>query len=328
LNGGSGNDRLVGGSLRDILRGGAGRDDLQGRGGYDALLGGSGGDDLDGGQGRDGVRGGAGRDAFVDSDAPAERVDFGHGDVLQRRLVLGSHAYLSLGTLFIIGTEAADAITVTQEPGAADADADDAILFIYSVRQGGRLIETASVPSQGVRRIRIESGGGDDVVDVTAAAGRPSGQPAVPVTVLAGHGNDEILGGPGNDNLNGGEGDDRIDGGGGSDRLGGILLGARDPLRPWILGEFPQEPGDDVIAGGAGDDAVAAGDDAVAAGAGNDRVSGGEGADRLWGGDDADEIRGDGGSDTFYTFDAPSEQLDRASGEPLDDHFDVSVALP
>jgi Ca2+-binding RTX toxin-like protein len=116
--------------------------------------------------------------------------------------------------------------------------------------------------------IRVETGDGDDQVDVTAAL---PGAPAL--TVLVGDGNDEVSawnhsgpahfeGGAGNDKLDGGRGRDVLLGGPGNDELDGREEG--DELRG---GE-----GDDSLRGDAGG---APGADTIDGGPGRDRADGG-----------------------------------------------------
>lgn len=314
LLGGAGDDRLTGGRRNDVLRGGAGDDELTGGAGRDNLSGGAGDDSLAGAEGRDRIRGGAGSDRFLLSDKPAERIDFGRGDALSvQPLRLGERARVDNGVLLITGTGGADTIRVRQEVSPAPPGINP-IRYTYTIQQGDGVIESGFVTPDDANGIRIDAGGGDDEVDVTEASGPSVG---LGVTVLGGSGNDRILGSSGNDLLNGGAGDDHIDGGAGDDRLGSIYLGPSGDDEPQPGEEFPPEPGDDVITGGAGADVVDAG-------AGTDRVSGGEGHDRLYGGAGADEVRGEGGFDTFYPQDEPAEHLDRAEGEPADEVFDIT----
>jgi Ca2+-binding RTX toxin-like protein len=314
LLGGGDPDRLTGGAGDDVLRGGYSDDQLAGNDGADSMWGGPGRDGMDGGDGQDRLRGGTGRDGFVNADAEAERLDFRPGESLLRQ-VLSDRARIRNGTLFITGTDDADVITVTQQqaPPAPDGGSTTPrALYTYTVRQGDRVLDSQSVSD--FHSIRIDAGGGDDEVDVSQASGPVVG---LGVTVLGGAGNDRILGSSGHDRLNGGEGNDHIEGGSGDDRLGGVYLGELGEEEPQPGVEFPAEPGNDVIIGGANDDVVDAG-------AGSDRVFGGDGADRLYGGADADEIRGEGGHDTFYTLDGRTEHTDRAADEPADDAFDVT----
>ncbi len=93
----------------------------------------------------------------------------------------------------------------------------------------------------------------------------------------AGGGNDRVYGDAGNETLHGNPGDDTVEGGDGDD-----LLGALPPIFPWGPRKIcAQDPGDDVLDGGAGDDGVCGG-------SGVDVVRGGDGNDRI---DTLDEVR-------------------------------------
>lgn len=63
-------------------------------------------------------------------------------------------------------------------------------------------------------QVFADAGGGDDEVDLSAVG-------LLPVTVLGGTGNDQIVSGNGADVLNGGEGDDRLAGGANNDQIMG-----------------------------------------------------------------------------------------------------------
>lgn len=129
----------------------------------------------------------------------------------------------------------------------------------------------------GVARIRVASGGGDDVVVLS--------QVGVPVIAGGGEGSDLLEGGINGDHLSGGSGQDTLNGGAGDDELIG-------------------SGGDDVLQGGGGSDRLSGGDDADIiqgeAGSG-DVLSGNDGPDLLEGGAGDDALRGGAGSDVLVT---------------------------
>ncbi len=136
----------------------------------------------------------------------------------------------------------------------------------------------------GVTSVFIDSGAEDDNLVIDAAF-------LLPVTVLAGAGNDTVQagGGPttirgqgGDDNLIGSSTADDIDGGSGNDMVDG-----RD--------------GNDLIRGGAGDDLLRGGGgaDRIYGDGGRDTLSGGLESDFLFGGDDDDTLSGDEGDDVL-----------------------------
>lgn len=183
-------------------------------------------------------------------------------------------------------------------------------------------------------RILLDTGGGDDRVEITQDP--TSGEVTVDVNgeqhtftreeanilvVSSGDGDDFVNTDDGvtsNLSFDGGEGDDFIIGGAGHDRMEG---GAGDDLlfggegRDYIHGASGEdfvrgEEGNDVLYGGnatddmfggAGDDYMDAGkgDDAVYGGTGDDVLSGGLGDDMLEGGDGG-TVGSQSGSDVFY----------------------------
>jgi len=186
-------------------------------------------------------------------------------------------------------------------------------------------------PAKDVNSVLVRAGGGDDKIDMAIATyAVPALAGTGPLTkgtrvdagsgndsvyggtardvVLGGIGDDLVLGMDGNDFIDGGRGNDFLRGGNGidtifggldNDTLGGdfgndVLFGGYG--NDWIgsvgVGPLPNEPGDDIIAGGGGDD----------------YVLGGEGSDHISGG---------AGRDTFFNTDKPSEWLDKQPDEPV-----------
>lgn len=148
-----------------------------------------------------------------------------------------------------------------------------------------------------VRRITIDLRSGDDFLEIGTPLD-PDGDP-MPITALAGNGNDFIFGGNGRSDFRGGAGRDRIESGSADDLIKGgkgddILMGHAGNDR------LDGQKGTDRLYGGDGDDLCFGGDqpDLVYGNKGNDTVRGGKGADfYLIGGPGNDAIFGDGGSD-------------------------------
>jgi uncharacterized secreted protein with C-terminal beta-propeller domain len=141
---------------------------------------------------------------------------------------------------------------------------NDAIVVTYNAatRALDLTVNGQFVESQSASRVRgliINAGTGDDTVWVD------TGHRAIPITVYAGDGNDQVVTAGGRDALYGGAGDDRLTAGGGNDLLDGE-----------------------------------AGNDLLLAGAGNDRLYGGTGDDTLVGGEGKDWFDGGAGADTVY----------------------------
>lgn len=128
----------------------------------------------------------------------------------------------------------------------------------------------------GVNQVVARGNGGADELD-------GSGLSEIPITLVGGPGNDDLLGGGAADVLNGDDGDDVLTGGGGNDALSG-------------------QRGSDTISGLGGNDGADAGegDDFVSGGDGDDTLSGEEGDDRFLGDAGSDDISGGRGFDTAY----------------------------
>ncbi len=228
------------------------------------------------------------------------------------------------GSLEIEGTSGDDAIVI--EAGETEGSV---ILFGVEGVEDGTVFE-------GVRRIRITLGEGNDTVDFVGSFLNDKGR-VMTTRIRAGSGddiingadtrdrifgqggndalnggarNDRIFGGPGvdilrghdgNDHLRGGGDDDTIDGGAGDDRIEGhrgsdTLLGGDG--NDWVRGG----QGDDTIDGGAGDDRLEgnSGFDTIDGGAGDDELRGGADDDLLRGGDGDDDLNGNTGNDDIF----------------------------
>jgi Ca2+-binding RTX toxin-like protein len=179
-----------------------------------------------------------------------------------RRLLAAS---ISHGTLLIQGTDANDTAFLSETYFVSNGLRAEFILSFNG--------QSSVIPAEGVNKVRIITGLGDDTVDVGAhlfsipaaiTGGKQERNLSLPVRIDGGDGNDVLYGGIMNDTINGGAGDDQLFGDDGDDVIKG---GA----------------GSDLIEGGAGDDRLYGGDagDAINGGEGNDRLYGGEGNDTL-----------------------------------------------
>ena len=162
-----------------------------------------------------------------------------------------------------------------------------------------------------VTAFRIETGGGDDIVD---GQGPGAGDVVtVPLMVDLGAGNDWVFGGSATDTLDGGFGADTINGNGGNDvvsyanRTESVIvqLGAPDQ-RDGSANDGPAGARDYIstdvegVMGGSGDDALtgATAPTVLRGGPGGDGLVGSPGVDTLEGGDGADSLNPLGGADT------------------------------
>ena len=173
-----------------------------------------------------------------------------------------------------------------------------------------------------VEEIQIETGAGDDLVNLSALtslgatvdAGEGNDRvfgSAGNDLIAGGDGNDVLLGNAGHDEIHGGQGDDTIFGSAGNDQLQGdsgadSLFGndGDDHLQGddhYQMGDGDNQSQSDRLFGGAGDDTLdgGLGDDLVIGDAGNDFVAGSDGNDSLIGGEGDDEIAGGLGDDSI-----------------------------
>jgi len=127
---------------------------------------------------------------------------------LEARDVPSTAMLTSTGVLKILGTTAADSITVRHEAGSITIDDT-------SIQSGGSTFD--SIPVASIKRIDIWGYEGDDVIFL-GAAGQ---EVAIKTNVYGGIGNDWIYGGIGKDTINGGNGNDSLFGNLGTDALYG-----------------------------------------------------------------------------------------------------------
>ena len=269
------------------------------------------------------------RPARLSAPSPAASRPAAFEALEARRLLAadpGGTAVLAGDQLQVTGTRKADQIVVDLNGTTSQLD-----VTINGTAAG-------SFDPAVVAGIRVDAGGGNDVVtigagvtDVAFLRGGKGND-----TLTGGAGNDQVLGetgrdtcdgGGGDDSVHGGPGNDSLTGGGGNDDVGGEA--GRDSVRGGDGADdldggpgnddADGEAGDDRVLGGSGRDRVrgALGDDDADGGSGNDDVGGDDGNDRVRGGpgrdvcdggtgdDDLDgnsgrdRIRGGGGQDSF-----------------------------
>jgi Ca2+-binding RTX toxin-like protein len=284
IRGGQGNDSLGGGPGADVIIGGPGDDTLN-----PALptTSADGSDTLDGGEGNDTFNGGPGDDLF-----------HGGGQTLQDAVMNDVVATSGAGSDIFTGGDGRDrvayaldgAVTATMDGAAADdgiAGENDMI--------GGDVEDLTT--GAGADRVtgnplgnRIESGGGDDVVNAGDGDDTIEGGPSDPGNdSLHGEGGEDTLtAGPGDDSLAGGAGADSADGGGGTDIVDG------DAGQDSVMGGAGADTN---VRGGDGDDMVMGGAPALVGADGNDNMGGGDGSDTMLGGDGDDTLDGGEGGD-------------------------------
>jgi hypothetical protein len=242
------------------------------------------------------------------------------GDGFARRLPdepeLAGGVAVADDVVVVCGTDRDDTVEVARDPATGG--------LVITVDGVGRRV------AAGARAV-VRTGSGADVVAV-----RPDVD--VPVTVLAGAGDDRVTGGGaadlvaglgGDDDLRGGGGDDTVHGGDGRDYVDGgdardtLRGGAGDDTLYGLGGDDRLDGGAgvDYADGGRGDDTLrgGSGGDALTGGRGRDDLGGGAGDDRLYGGDDRDTLAGGAGTDVAY-----AQPGDARTGTERD----VTVALP
>jgi Ca2+-binding RTX toxin-like protein len=205
------------------------------------------------------------------------------------------------GILKITGTDKNDCVNITKHFKDIDSEKVNELDLEISLNK-----ETFTINSEKVKKIEIETLGGDDSVHMGGE--RYSYKPGasisnfrffdakdeidkgVEIEIKAGDGNDEIQiydnkknvtvdGGAGNDKILTSKGNDKIIGGEGNDKI-------------------QTKEGNDKIIGGPGNDEIDAGD-------GNDDIRGGDGEDILIGGPGDDKIRTGKGKDKFFENEPP-----------------------
>jgi hypothetical protein len=186
-------------------------------------------------------------------------------------------SYVQFGTLYIVGTDTADTVTVHYGPGSAGGYYGGIYFYpqppALEVRENGTvtahpLYSNYTWGGSPISRIEFNGRGGDDYFNDYSNR--------VPVTASGMGGNDTLIGYGHDDYLYGGADNDELYGYGGRDFLWG-------------------DDGRDVLHGQGGDDTVYGNnhDDQLYGGSGRDFLSGGAGLDVLDGGADFDSYNDD-----------------------------------
>ncbi len=219
------------------------------------------------------------------SGDPHKDLGLGLEHLEQRKLL---SANLDGGSLELRGTDGDDAIIVD----ATDVDGQVRVSGVEGVEDGTIF--------EGVRRVRVRLGQGDDSAEVSGEFFNDRGR-LTRFRIEGGRGDDVITGGDSRNRLLGGAGDDILTGGDRADilrgRKGDDILnggGGADKLRG--------DDGVDTLHGGEGNDELKGGrgDDELHGDDGHDRVSGGAGDDLIHGGRGNDDLNGNSGSDELY----------------------------
>ena len=131
---------------------------------------------------------------------------------LETRTVMASslQAYLSSGYLYVLGSSAADYISISQSSGKIT-------VRNAQIKVNGKL--QANVDANSVNKIAIYAYGGNDTVNLYGSGVTKD------AFISGGDGNDNLYGGNGNDTIYGESGTNTIYGGGGNDYIAG---GAND----------------------------------------------------------------------------------------------------
>jgi Ca2+-binding RTX toxin-like protein len=212
----------------------------------------------------------------------------------------------------VIGTDADEQMGVSDNGNGLQVSLDNHYLSL----QPGEANEVVILAHGGADYVRVsgteltatvlvESGDGDDAVELIRATATVRTQAGNDVVETYGEGNVTILGGIGDDTINGGSGNDLLDGGAGNDLIRGgtgHISGNDEVFGGAGADRIEAGDGDDSIEAGAGNDSVYAedGSDSVNGGEGEDFLSGGDGNDTLNGGSDFDTAYGGSGDDIVY----------------------------
>jgi subtilisin-like proprotein convertase family protein/Ca2+-binding RTX toxin-like protein len=215
------------------------------------------------------------------------------------------------GDLTIVGTDAADRVTIGRDIFVADRAGEGTVYStedLMAVRDfcpPGTPVCPVHTGMVVVRSLFVHGLAGDDLIRVLP-------QVTIPAVLLGDAGRDTLVGGGADDRIDGGAHMDHILGGAGND----VLVGGS---------------GADVVFGQDGDDAISGrgGNDTLAGGPGSDRVIGGSGADLLSGGPGLDLLNGQKGIDLFYVELLLGElgPLDLVPGERVNRLGDPTPAL-
>ncbi|MBO9123106.1 MULTISPECIES: VCBS domain-containing protein [unclassified Rhizobium] len=189
IEGGGGNDTLYGGAGNDILRGGEGNDTLYGGAGNDRIDGGKGDDIIIGGKGDDALIGGEGNDRFLYTVGDGnDRINGGGetgttapnydileitGDGENRDFTIGKISKADAGNINAYPTDADDITISYTGTDAATIRVDEIERIVIDTGNGNHNITVGDLTGTGIApaTIVINSGSGDDIIDLTKLAG-------------------------------------------------------------------------------------------------------------------------------------------------------------
>lgn len=235
LAGGNGNDRiqpLTGGFLNGVI----GNTII----GNTVMDGGNGNDTLVSGFGNDIMLGGNGNDTLV--WLPGTLVDvYEGGSGFDNAVIVGNDN--NQGDAFVLAshpTENGRVLFQRTNLVPFSIDIDGCELVTMQTQSGDDTISVLSLHGSDVKQVRVESGSGNDRIDVGGLNRQVS------TMLFGGDGNDIILGSNGFDILDGGAGNDQLNGRGGFD----VLFGGDG--NDFLDGGDDRVP--DVLIGGAGSD--------------------------------------------------------------------------
>jgi Ca2+-binding RTX toxin-like protein len=350
ITGGDGDDTIDALGGNDVVRGGDGDDSLFGGDGDDKLYGENGDDLLVGNRGNDKMIGGWGDDVMV----------WNNGDGSD--LMEGGHDY----DIAVVNGSDSDGDEFEIAPNGDRVAFDRVNLVPFSLDigtteklvvngQGGDDIITGSSGLDGLIKLKLDGGEGDDTI--TGGDGDDSLYGGDGYDLLVGfRGDDKMFGGWGNDRMvwNNGDGSDLMEGGEGYDVAevngsdsdgdefeiapnGDRVAFDRVNLVPFSLDigtteklEVNGQGGDDKITasdglkgliklkldGGAGDDVITGGD-------GNDWIAGGKGYDTLTGGKGYDTFVFEKGKDVITDFEDGKDKIVIEGYDWIDSYADI-----
>jgi Ca2+-binding RTX toxin-like protein len=214
---------------------------------------------------------------------------------LETRQTMAADSGMNSGVLEIVGTDAAEIITIGDSPTFSGY-----YQVTIQAKTGEMLLNRSYLASR-VSSIYVAALNGDD--KIVNNTNRPS-------QLYGGWGNNEIYGGSSTDRIHGWYDSDHLYGRGGNDEIFGY--GANDYLyggegHDWLEGgggndSLHGEDGDDMLYGQQNDDNLLGGSglDFLDGGTGNDDLNGGLGDDVMFGGLGDDDLNGWYGSDWMY----------------------------
>lgn len=212
--------------------------------GNSTMFGGNGNDSLVSGFGNDLMFGGNGDDSYLWPPGTLTDVwDGGNGN--DTATVIGNDSFLGApaGDKFDLRGDAFRAVFRRLNLVQFRVDMFGNENVVLKPGAGDDTVTVGDLTNSGVKRVTVDGGTGNDVIDGSAQASK-----FVQLYLIGGDGDDALKGGAGNDTLDGGAGNDQLAGGAGAD----------------------------ILTGGDGDDTLDGGPDRAA-----DALTGGAGADRF-----------------------------------------------